>query len=144
MSPPFIWLIAGVILCVMEFTLPTAFIEFTMGISAIAVAVLALVVPQVSIQIVVWMVLSLVSTLLMRRLVPQKTARELESAREARTITEILPGEVGRVLYEGNSWAARCDDLQAAIAPNQWVYVVGRRGNTLLIMPASLLSPDED
>ena len=139
MSLPLIWLIAGVVLCVMEFTLPTAFIEFTMGLSAIIVALVALVIPSLAIQIVLWMILSVVFTVLIRRFMPSKPARVLEESKEARTITEILPGETGRVLYEGNSWSARCDEYDRTIAPNQLVYVVGRKGNTLLVMPETML-----
>jgi membrane protein implicated in regulation of membrane protease activity len=139
MSLPLIWLIAGVVLCVMEFTLPTAFVEFTMGFSAIIVALIALVVPSLAIQIALWMVLSVLFIILLRRFVPNKPARVLEESKEARTMTEILPGEVGRVLYEGNSWSARCDDYDQAIAPNQLVYVIGRKGNILLIMPETSL-----
>ncbi|MBF2090799.1 MAG: NfeD family protein [Synechococcales cyanobacterium K44_A2020_017] len=140
MEPPLIWLIAGVILCVMEFTIPTAFTEFTLGVSAIIVALVALVVPQVSIQIVLWLVLSVVATLMLRRFMPPQTNRVLEDATDAKTLTEILPGETGRVLYEGNSWPARCED-DVAIAPNQFVYVVGRRGNILLVMPETSIHP---
>jgi membrane protein implicated in regulation of membrane protease activity len=139
LSPWLIWLIAGVILCVMEFALPTAFIEFTMGVSAILIALLVLALPQIAfgVQVVVWMVLSVILTVLSRRFVPKGKSRLLEDAIEAQTLTEILPGEAGRVLYEGNSWQARCDDEEMAIAPNQKVYVVERRGNTLMVVPAS-------
>ncbi|MBE9177382.1 NfeD family protein [Oculatella sp. LEGE 06141] len=139
LSPWLIWLIAGVILCVMEFALPTAFIEFTMGVSAILVALLVWVLPQMSfgLQVVFWLVLSVGLTIASRRFVPQVKSRLLEDATEAKTLTEILPGENGRVLYEGNSWQARCGDEAVAIAPNQKVYVVERQGNTLIVMPAS-------
>ncbi len=139
LTPTALWLIAGVILCVMEFTLPTAFVEFTMGISAIVVAFVALVVPQFTIQVVLWLVLSVLLTILFRRLVPKGKAFSLEAAREAQTLTEILPGQTGRVIYEGNSWQARCEDDEMAIAPNRRVLVLGRQGNTLIVMPESLL-----
>ncbi|MEL7354902.1 MAG: NfeD family protein, partial [Cyanobacteria bacterium J06560_5] len=58
-------------------------------------------------------------------------------ATEARTTTEILPGKTGRVIYEGNSWQARCEDDQVAIAPDQEVFVVQRKGNTLIVIPLS-------
>ncbi|MBF2079377.1 MAG: NfeD family protein [Synechococcales cyanobacterium T60_A2020_003] len=136
MSLSLLWLIVGVILCLMEFVLPTAFIEFTLGLSALIVAAVALVAPQVSIQIAIWLVLSVVFTILVRRFVPtSKDTRAIADATDATTLTEIPAGMPGRVLYEGNSWQARCDDPELAIAPNEAVYVVGRRGNTLLVMP---------
>jgi membrane protein implicated in regulation of membrane protease activity len=139
LSPTALWLIAGVILCIMEMVLPTAFVEVTMGISAFVVALLALVIPQVGVQVAIWLVLSVVLTLLSRRLVPKRRARIIEDSREAQTLTEILPGQAGRVLYEGNSWQARCDDQEMAIAPNQKVIVVERRGTTLIVVPEHLL-----
>jgi membrane protein implicated in regulation of membrane protease activity len=39
------------------------------------------------------------------------------------------------VLYEGNSWAARCESSTAPIPTGQKVYVVGRKGTTLIVMP---------
>jgi membrane protein implicated in regulation of membrane protease activity len=140
MSPSLLWLLAGVILCVMEFVLPTAFTEFTLGLSALVVALVALVVPQVSIQLMIWLALSVVFTVLVRRFVPtSKATAAIADATDAMTLTEIPAGAPGRVLYEGNSWAARCDDPALAIAPNEAVYVVGRRGNTLLVIPASAI-----
>lgn len=140
MSPSLLWLIAGVILCAMEFVLPTAFIEFTLGLSALVVALVALVVPQVAIQLIIWLLLSILLTVLVRRFVPTSRATAaIADATDATTLTEIPAGAPGRVLYEGNSWAARCDDPELAIAPNEPVYVVGRRGNTLLVMPISAI-----
>lgn len=136
---PVIWLIAGVILCVLEFVLPTAFVELTMGVSAILVGLLAQLIPQVGLQVVIWLVLSIAFNILLHRLMPKRKTRKIEDSKEAQTLTEILPGQTGRVLYEGNSWQARCDDEQMAIAPNQKVYVVGRQGTTLIVLPQALL-----
>jgi len=138
MSPTMIWLIAGVILCLMEVMLPTAFVELALGIAALIVAGLALFIPQLGVQVAIWMVLSVVFSIAMRNLTPKRTARLLEDAREARTLTEILPGQTGRVLYEGNSWQA-FSEADHAIAPNQMVVVLGRRGTTLIISSVPLL-----
>ena len=138
-SPVVSWMIAGVALCVMELLLPTAFIELTMGISALLVALVALVVPQVSIQVALWLALSVILTLLMRRLVPIRKSRLIEDSKEAKTLTNILPGQTGRVIYEGNSWQARCDDPTLAIAPNEKVIVVDRQGTTLVVLPEHLI-----
>lgn len=141
-----VWLVAGALLCVMELVLPTAFVELTMGLSAIAIAVLLLFVPQLSfgVQVAIWLVLSVLLTALTRRLVPKSKPTVIGDAVEAQTLTEIPPGQAGRVLYEGNSWAARCSDEGLAIAPNQRVYVVGRQGTTLIVLPLSLLNSDLD
>lgn len=138
-ATPLFWLLAGVTLCIMEFTLPTAFIELTMGISALIVAVFAIFVPYFAAQVGLWLVLSVLLTILMRRLVPKSKHRAIEDAREAQTLTEIPPGQTGRVLYEGNSWQARCEDDEMVIAPHQKVYVVRRQGTTLIVLPQHLL-----
>jgi membrane protein implicated in regulation of membrane protease activity len=139
MTLPVLWLIAGVALCVLELVVPTAFIELMMGISAIVVAALAMFVPSLGIQVAVWLALSLILVFLSRRFLPKPRNRSIEDSQEAKTLTGILPGEVGRVLYEGNSWQARCADDDLAIAANQKVYVVERRGTTLIVMPENLL-----
>lgn len=139
LSIPVIWLIAGVVLCLLEVVLPTAFVELTMGISAILVGLFAQFVPYLSLQVVLWLILSVAFTILLRRFVPKQTSRHIADSKEAKTITEILPGQTGRVLYEGNSWQARCEDEELTIAPNQKVFVVGRQGTTLIVLPQNLL-----
>lgn len=133
------WLIAGIALCIMEFTIPTAFVEFVMGLSAIAVGLIALVLPNFGLQIAIWMALSLLFTFVSRRFVPKAGRSFVESATDAKTLTAIAPGEVGRVLYEGCSWQARCHDDDEAIAADEAVLVVSRRGNTLVVMPERMV-----
>ncbi len=128
------WLITGIVLCIMEVTLPTAFVEFVMGLSAIAVGLIALVLPNFGLQIAIWMVLSLLLTFISRRFVPKAGRSLVESATDAKTLTEIAPGKAGRVLYEGCSWQARCHDEDEAIAADEPVLVVSRKGNTLVVM----------
>lgn len=141
LAPPVLWLIAGILLCVIEFVIPTAFVEFIMGVSAIGVALMLFAVPQLSfgIQVVLWLVLSIALTWATRRFVSNAKPLTLQDSSEAQTLTEILPGETGRVVYEGNSWAARCGDEAVAIAAQQKVYVIGRRGTTLIVVPQTLV-----
>ncbi len=139
MSIPVLWTIAGLILCILEFVIPTAFVELTMGISAIAVAVISPAVPAIGLQVAIWLGLSVLLNLILKRLMPATRPRIIEDSKEAQTLTEILPGQVGRVLYEGNSWQARCADEEVTIAAKQQVHVVERRGTTLIIMPDHLL-----
>jgi membrane protein implicated in regulation of membrane protease activity len=139
MSIPLLWLIAGCILCLLELIFPTAFVEFMMGISAILIAAIALVIPYLTLQVILWLVLSATSIALSRRfLTPKPKLSRLTSDTEGETITEITPGQAGRVLYEGNSWRAVCADENLAIAPREKVYIVERKGNTLIILPARL------
>ena len=136
LTPAMIWLLAGVVLCLIEFVLPTAFVAFVMGLSALIVAAVSAVLP-LNAQIILWMALSAVMVLGSRRFINRKAALKLD-ATEAETLTEILPGKPGRVLYEGNSWSARCETFEGAIAPHQKVYIVGRKGTTLIVVPEGL------
>ncbi len=140
-NPTLLWLLAGIVLCLMELFLPTAFVEFMMGIAALIVALLSLFIPQLGLQILLWMILSTGLVLLARRFLRPKhaIAREIEDSHEARVLIAIPAGETGRVLYEGNSWQARCEDERMPLGANQRVYVVRREGNTLIVVPETLL-----
>lgn len=133
MTPTVVWFIVGAGLCLIEFILPTAFIAFVLGISALLVAIVAHLLP-IGVQVGLWVLLSIVLILFSRRFVNRRAAFKLD-ATEAETLTEIRPGEVGRVCYEGNSWAARCESSTLDIPAGRRVYVVGRRGTTLIVMP---------
>ncbi|MBW4645937.1 MAG: NfeD family protein [Goleter apudmare HA4340-LM2] len=136
-----IWLIAGAVLCLMELFLPSAFVEFMMGISAFVVALLSrLGLGNLWLQVVVWLLLSTVLVVVARRfLQPPRRKSKIQDAVIAETLTEIPAGKTGRVLYEGNSWQARCDDEKLSLVPDQRVYVVRREGTTLIVMPDNLL-----
>jgi membrane protein implicated in regulation of membrane protease activity len=139
MSLTVFWVIVGVLLCLMELILPTAFIESALGVSAFVVALLSLIIRSFSWQVALWMVFSLLAFWALRRFVPNKTPPALMDSTEARTLTAIPPGRSGRVMYEGNSWQACCSDTQLAIAADQPVIVIGRQGNTLIVLPESTL-----
>lgn len=140
MSLAIFWILLGVALCVMELMIPTAFLESALGVSAIAVGVLVMLLPiAFSWQVALWMVLSMLMFWALRRFSPRRQPPALMDSTEARTITSIPAGQSGRVIYEGNSWPACCSDRDVAIATNQTVIVVGRQGNTLIVMPESAL-----
>ncbi|WP_017317319.1 NfeD family protein [Mastigocladopsis repens] len=140
-STTLIWLLAGASLCLIELFVPIAFVAFLMGISALVVAFLSqAILGNLWLQVVVWLLLSTVLVLLSRRFVTLPRRRsKIQHAIIAETLTEIPAGKPGRVLYEGNSWRARCDDEKLSIPPNQRVYVTRREGTTLIVMPENLL-----
>ncbi|MBW4629387.1 MAG: NfeD family protein [Brasilonema octagenarum HA4186-MV1] len=140
-STTLIWLLAGSGLCLLELFMPTAFAAFLAGISALVVAFLSqTILGKLWLQIVVWLFLSTVLVVLSRRFITlPKRKTKIQHAIIAETLTEIPAGKPGRVLYEGNSWRARCDDETLSISPNQRVYVTGREGTTLIVMPENLL-----
>lgn len=134
-----IWLVLGAGLCLAELILPTAFVAFMMGISALIVALLSPLIPQFTVQALLWLALSVGLVFLTKQLMPRRTARSLQDPVEAQTLTEILPGQAGRVLYEGTSWRGRCDDPDVTIPPQVKVYIIRREGTTLVVMPASMV-----
>ncbi|MEM6255696.1 MAG: NfeD family protein [Cyanobacteria bacterium P01_D01_bin.156] len=134
------WILMGVGLCVMELMIPTAFLESALGVSAVAVGLLVLTISiPFNWQVALWMVLSLLIFWGLRRFAPRRQPPALMDSTEAKTITSIPPGESGRVMYEGISWPACCSDREMAIGTGQTVIVVGRQGNTLIVMPESTL-----
>lgn len=136
LTPSLLWLIAAVILCFMELIFPTAFVEFMMGISAGLVALIALVLPQFSLQVILWLLFSTLSIIFSRRFfTPKKKLSLLADDQEGQTLTEIPAGESGRVLYEGNSWRAKCADENLTINSEEVVYIVGKQGTTLIVLP---------
>jgi membrane protein implicated in regulation of membrane protease activity len=135
-----LWLLIGVVLCAIELVLPTAFVSVAMGVSAIIVAIAAPILPHLGLQVVLWLALSTAFVFLSRRLMPAPQRHsKIRDATVAETLTEISAGKEGRVLYEGNSWRARCADEKLSILPQQKVYVVSREGTTLIVMPENLL-----
>lgn len=139
-NPVLLWLIVGSMLCLMELVFPTAFVAFMMGVSAIIVASLALVITNHNILIVIWMICSiLLITLTKKFIMPKNKKSILQESEEAETLTSIDSGKAGRVLYEGNSWRAMCEDENISIAPHEKVYIVSRKGNTLFVLPSQIL-----
>lgn len=135
-----LWLLIGVALCAIELVLPTAFVSFAMGISAVVVAIAVPILPHLGLQVFVWLALSTACVLLSRRLIPAPQRHsKIRDATVAETLTEITAGKEGRVLYEGNSWRAKCADEKLSILPHQKVYVVSREGTTLIVMPESII-----
>lgn len=140
LNPVLLWLIAGSILCLMELIFPTAFVAFMMGVSAIIVACLALVIKNTNILIVIWMICSiLLITVTKKFIMPKRKKSFLQDSKEAETLTSIDSGKAGRVLYEGNSWRAICEDETISIPPHEKVYIISRKGNTLFVLPFQIL-----
>lgn len=146
-EPILFWVIvtAAGILCSMEFIFPTAFVSFMMGIAALLVAIASLVLPQQYILLIgLWLLFSAGLIALSRRLfTPQRKLSSTGDDSEATAISGIIAGTVGRVIYEGNSWRAKCADETRDIAPNEVVYVLRKQGNTLIVLPSRMIDQIE-
>lgn len=138
-NPFWLWIILGAVLCFLEVIFPTAFVEMMLGLSAFVIAFVSLVIPYFPLQVVLWLILAVLLIYVGRRFMPRRSDRLLQDALEAETLTAIAPGSNGRVLYEGNSWQARCDDPYLEIAQAKKVFVLRREGTTLIVMPEDAL-----
>jgi membrane protein implicated in regulation of membrane protease activity len=158
-SPPFGWFLIGLILCAVEYFLAKRvphgyrFIALMMGASAIALAgilwrsasTLGIVwrtfmqeEGALGLQILYWIGLAFTSVIWIRPMFHRPKREVIPQSNEAETLTEIEPGKIGRVLYEGCSWQAKCENYERAIAPHQKVYVLRREGNILYIAPEEM------
>jgi membrane protein implicated in regulation of membrane protease activity len=135
-SPSGLWLIVGAGLCLFELFVPTAFTAVCMGMSALLVSLVAVVLPSaLGLQIFVWILATCGSIAIGYQLNKQRTSSKIRLSTEAEALTAMMPNQSGRVLYEGSSWRARCVDGAEPIAPQDKLYVVGREGNLLIVMP---------
>ena len=155
-SPPWVWFLVGLALSGLEFYLHKTlrhayrFISLMMGVSAILVALILaraaatmglvwrVMMQQegaLDLQILYWMGLSFVAVIWVRPMFHRPKRSAIPQANEAETLTEIQPGQIGRVIYEGCSWQACCESYQGTIPPNQKVHVLHREGNLLFIAP---------
>lgn len=123
----------------MEFVFPTAFVSFMMGVAALLVAIASLFVPQFTLLMFLWLILATGLTILSRRFFTPKRTAITGDDLEAMAISGIPAGTTGRILYEGNSWRAKCADETRDIAPNEPVYVVRKQGNTLIVLPCRMI-----
>ena len=139
-NPTIFWIIVAGILCSMEFIFPTAFVSFMMGVAAFLVAIVSLFLPQYTLLVGLWLLFSTALTILSRRLfTPKRKISITGDDSEATAISGIPAGSAGRVLYEGNSWRAKCADETRDIAPNEPVYIVRKQGNTLIVLPSRMI-----
>lgn len=156
-TPPILWLIVGVVLSAIDLFIQKTqpqkyrFYVLMMGASALIESFILwrgsiafnfswanVMYEDFDWQIFYWMGISLALTIWIRPIFIVRKKFVIPESTEATTISEILSGETGMVIYEGASWKARNEDSQG-IAPRQKVYVLRREGNTLIVVPDKLI-----
>jgi membrane protein implicated in regulation of membrane protease activity len=130
---PLPWLLLGLGLLGISLMAPNP-ITVSLGCAGLVTALIALSIPVLSKQLLVWAILSVAFTLILRGLVP-RNSKALAPNRYARVLEVIPPGGIGRVSYDGGSWQARSQISDGAIAPEATVTVVSRQGNMLIVSP---------
>lgn len=140
--PGWIWILVGVILLVMELTLP-GLLLFFFGLGAVVTGLAVFLLPLgLSAQLLLFSVLSVVMLLTLRRVLKPILYRKGASGpdseeftgRTARVTEAIAPPLAGAVEFNGCRWSARAD---APIASGDWVAITGRDNLTLLVKPLS-------
>jgi membrane protein implicated in regulation of membrane protease activity len=134
-----LWLLIGAILLAIEFivTVPTFFIAGALGVAAILTSPFALFLPP-GLQVIVWVMFAGLFVWFSRRWIPRNLP-ELTETSTGVTITEIPPGEFGRVKWEGVSWRAICDDPTLSIGENVRVQILYKKGTTLVVLPENYI-----
>ncbi|MGK7946551.1 MAG: NfeD family protein [Microcystaceae cyanobacterium] len=160
LSPPWCWFLLGLIVSSGEYFLRKSisktyrFVILMIGASLILMAVILWRIEDIfdiywpvfmtvkgalTLQILYWMGLAFTFVFWIRPMFYRVQISKMVDSNEAETLTEIQPGQMGRVLYEGCSWQACCENYPETIAPHQKVYVVGRKDNILFVIPENLL-----
>ncbi|MEB3211668.1 MAG: NfeD family protein [Leptolyngbyaceae bacterium] len=137
-SPHRLWLIGGLIVLGIGMLVGEPGIA-SIGLAALITAILALSVPSLAIQLIVWSILSLALAIVLRGLVSQKP-KPSQWQTEAEVTVMIPEGRVGEVAYEGTLWKAKCDIADLQIPQGELVNVIGRQGNTLIVMPVRFMN----
>jgi inner membrane protein len=144
LKPQFLWLLAGVLMLIMEFWLPGLVIVF-FGLGAcIVAAVCAITVISVNTQLILFIVFSVLLLATLRRWVKaifighttlaggmSDRQREFIGQR-ARVTKTITPRATGRVEFHGTEWDARADQT---IEEGAMVEICGQSNITLDVKP---------
>ncbi|MGJ3249727.1 MAG: NfeD family protein [Elainellaceae cyanobacterium] len=130
-----LWLMGGLMFLMLGMLVGEPSIA-AIGLAALITAIAALNIPSVAVQLLLWSILSISLAVVMRGMVPKQSA-ELQSNIEAEVSDTIPQGGTGEVAYQGSLWKARCQVSDMAIATGQAVYVLGRQGNTLIVLPTN-------
>lgn len=134
-QPYTLWLVLGFLFLILGMLVGEPVVA-SLGIAALITAMAALTVQSVTVQIVIWGVLSIALAIVLRGMVP-KPAKDLGPSTMA-IVSETIPrGGVGLVSYGGALWKARCQISDITISPGETVEVVERQGLTLIVLPTT-------
>ncbi|AQQ70252.1 hypothetical protein SMSP2_00596 [Limihaloglobus sulfuriphilus] len=142
LSPVWLWLVVGIILLILEFEIP-GLIVFFFAVGAFATAVVCLI-PDVplSIQLLVFLTVSIVSLLLLRKYLknifhgytqsnPDESVIEEDfKGKKVLVISGIAPGRPGKVEFNGTGWEAEADE---EIPADSLVEIVNIRNLSLIV-----------
>lgn len=136
---PIFWLAAVILLIVLEaVTYQLVAVWFALGAAAALIA--SLLDASLTVQIIVFLAVSVISLIASRPLVKkiqaapkEKTNADRLIGQSARVIQPIPPGERGRVMVDGQDWSAAGQDPQDSFQPGEEVRIVRIEGVTLYV-----------
>ncbi len=135
----FCWLIAGLVLIIIEVLTPGGFVLLFFGISALIVGAIEYICPMdFWLRGVLFSVMSIVSLMLFRKplsrwIASPETPDEFVG-KVARVTADITPPTSGKVSFNGSDWTATAD---APIAAGTPVKICSRDNLTLHVQPAN-------
>ena len=142
MNTELFWFLLGLFLLLLELVLP-GFVVIFFGLGAWLTALLCLVAnPGLDLQIIVFTVTSLLSLILLRRMLKNRffsgetespaTLEEEFINKVAVALTDIKKGDTGKVEFKGSTWNASSEE---DISRGDKVVVIGKESISLIVKP---------
>lgn len=142
-KPEIIWLIAGILLLLLEFAIPGILVVF-FGIGALITALLTYLTGMgLCLQFVSFIFFSLLFLFLLRKKLMAVLSGsggmdpdEEFIGRQATAETDLPAGGTGKIVFKGTLWNAKSETL---VEKGNRVVITGKDGITLLVKPDSFV-----
>jgi inner membrane protein len=141
-KPELVWFFIGLVLFLLELVIPGFFLFF-FALGAWLTALVCLIVdPGINVQLIVFTVTSVISLLLLRKIIRKKffqekitQSDEIEdefTGKEALVVSTIEPGVNGTVEFKGTTWKAESGSI---LNPGQSVIIIAKQNFKLIVKP---------
>ncbi len=142
MRPDLFWFIIGMVFLLLELAIP-GFVIFFFGFGAWVTSLVCLIAnPGLDLQIIIFSVTSLLSLLLLRKMLTQRFFKESDGSpetladefigKEALALESIPKGSKGRVEFKGAPWTASSSEN---IESGQIVIITNKDSINLIVKP---------
>jgi inner membrane protein len=141
-KPEVVWFIIGLVLFLLELVIP-GFVIFFFGVGAWVTALLCLIAdPGLNLQAIVFAVASVLSLVGLRKIIQKRffyskaeLSEEVEdefSGHEAVALTDMKPGQNGKVEFKGTQWKA---ESASVISEGDSVIIKEKQNFKLIVEP---------
>jgi membrane protein implicated in regulation of membrane protease activity len=141
-KPEIVWFIIGLVLFLLELVLP-GFVIFFFGVGAWITALLCLIAnPGINIQVIIFAVTSVLSLLILRKMIQNKFFYKTEgrseavedefTGKEALAKVDFGKDKQGKVEFKGTMWKA---ESESEIKAGQIVIVINKENFKLIVEP---------